>query len=96
MFALSSKTINPAISLNTRMAELVSEETINPGDSISYVSDDTGERITGVYMTLWAYLTDGRESSPFVGDSRHMAKVYTAQGGIDYADIRTIRKSLKS
>lgn len=93
MFTLT-KTINPVISLDSRMAELVSEETINPGDTISYISDDTGERITGVYLNLWVYRTAGRETSPFVGDNRVMAYILS-NGGCDYADVRTIRKSLK-
>lgn len=91
MFA--TKKINPTISLDERMTELVSEETILSGDVISYISDDTGERITGVYMTLWVYMTDGRENSPFVGDNRVMAKVWTGQG-VDYADTTTIRKAI--
>lgn len=92
MFA--TKTIQPKISLDERMTNLVSDEIINSGDTISYVSDDTGERITGIYMTLWYYLTDGRETSPFVGDNRVMAQVWT--GRTDYANVVTIRKALKA
>lgn len=90
----STKAITPQISLDERSETLVSEEIFEAEDSISYICDDTGERKTGRYMTLWYYLTDGRETSPFVGDNRIMAKVFTGTG-IDYADVRTIRKSLK-
>lgn len=89
-----SKTITPTISLDERLSNLVTEEIFEAGDSISYICDDTGERKTGRYMTLWYYITNERETSPFVGDNRIMAKVFTGTG-IDYADVRTIRKALK-
>lgn len=89
----NTKTITPQISLDERLESLVSEEIINTGDSISYICDDTGERKTGRYMTLWYYLTDGRETSPFVGDNRVMAKIYTGTG-VTYANASTIRKAL--
>lgn len=83
-----------AITLEQRLSELVETEFIASGDSISYICDDTGERRVGVYMTLWLYITNGRETSPNWNDSRVMAKIYTGTG-VTYANAATILKALK-
>jgi hypothetical protein len=68
------------------------EQFIESGDMVRYFCDDSQEYRMGYYMTLWFYLTDGRETSPFVADTRMMAKIATVQGGVTFADCNTIAK----
>lgn len=69
-----------------------SEETVNPGDHVRFWDDDKQCWQIGVYMTLWFYLTNGRETSPNWNDNRVMAKIATFAGGVTYADVTTINK----
>lgn len=69
-----------------------SEEFIDSGDYVRFFCEDSNTWQIGVYATLWFYITNGRETSPFVADNRVMAKIATIQGGVTYADVTTISK----
>ena len=75
----------------------VSSEKVNVGDAIVFYNEDTRSYELGIYLNLWHYISEGRETSPLLTeegkqDSRHMALVATQTGGTQYADILSIRK----
>lgn len=71
-------------------------EIVNSGDDVLFFNEDTNAWELGVYLDLWYFISNERETSPFVGDERMMAYIQQYNGGCTYADIQTISKVASS
>lgn len=67
-------------------------EIVNSGDDVLFFNEDTESWELGVYLDLWYYISNERETSPFLFDDRTMAYIATNAGGTTYADIQSISK----